>query len=260
MSLLRSAWICAVLLLAVSPLCRAQQRVVALIETNLPEATLYADTTQLGPASLGTFLIPVGTRELRLVPPGGTQWSIEPVVTAIEATPGDTLDVSLPFPYYYQIETIPFGASVTLETREGRIGIGETPLVYTAPAVLGGTISIEQKGYVIEKLKPGQEVWNRYVVTLKPLRVDEVTSAEVSWRPPRRRQRWIDYTAATLAVAAGALSVHYKFKADRLDDEYRETGDPALRPRIQSFDNRAGVALGAMQVGLGVLAVRFILK
>jgi len=260
MWLLRSGWICAVLLLTAGSVCRAQQRIVALIETNLPEATLYADTTHLGPASLGTFLIPRGTRELRLVPPGGKQWSIEPVVIALDAMPGDTLDVSLPFPYHYQIETIPFGASVALETRGGRMVLGETPLLYTAPEVLGGSFSLEQKGFAIEKLKPGREVWNRYVVTLKPIRTDEGTSAEVSWRPPPRRRRWIDYTAATLAVAAGALSVHYKFKADRLDDQYQDTGDPTLRPRIKSFDTRAGVALGAMQLGLGVLAVRLMLK
>ena len=61
-------------------------------------------------------------------------------------------------------------------------------------------------------------------------------------------------------MAAGAVSIHYKFKADRLNDQYQENGDPELRPEINSFDTRAAVSLGVMQVGLGVLAIRFILK
>ena len=63
-----------------------------------------------------------------------------------------------------------------------------------------------------------------------------------------------------MAVAAGAVSIHYKFKADRLNEQYEQTGDAALRPRIHDLDTRAGVALGVMQVGVGVLALRFILR
>ncbi len=239
---------------------QAQQRAVVLIETNYPEATVYADSVRLGPASLGTFLVPVETQQLRLVPPGGDAWSISPVEVAFRAEPGDTLDVELPFPYHYQIESIPYGAMAFLENIESRIALGRTPVLFESPDVLEGTFIIERQGYMPEELTPGNEVWNRYLLTLQPVRIEDVKTAEEDWRPPRKRRRWIDYTATVVAVTAGAAAVHYKFKADRLNDEYQLNGDPSLRPEIKSLDTRSGVALGVMQAGLGVLALRFVLK
>lgn len=260
MLFLRNTVLGAALLVLGAGLAQAQDRAVVLIDTNMPEAILYADSTRLGPASLGTFLVPTTTQRLRLVPPGGDAWSIAPVEAALDAAPGDTLAVPLPFPYHYQIETIPFGATAVLEHLDGRIDLGKTPVLYKAPDVLEGRFIIEHQGYLSEELTPGNEVWNRYLVTLQPLRVGEVVSAEQAWRPPPKRHRWIDYTAGAIAVIAGAVSIHHKFKADRLNDQYQQTGDPVLRPRINTLDTRAAVSLGVMQVGLGVLALRFILK
>ncbi len=240
--------------------CRAQERVIILVETNYPAATLYADSTRLGAAALGTFVVPAHTRRLRLVPLGGDAWSIAPIETPLQAEAGDTVDVHLAFPYHYQIETIPFGATAYLETLDGRAALGTTPVLYKSPDVVDGMFIVERQGYMTEELTPGNEVWNRYLVTLRPLRVDEVESPEMAWKPPPKRRRWIDYTAGAVAVAAGALSIHYKFKADRFNDRYQQTGDPELRPEINSLDTRAAVSLGVMQVGLGVLAIRFILK
>lgn len=260
MWLLRSLWALAVMTALGAGLCQAQQGVIVLLETNLSGAIVYGDSTRLGPASQGTFLVPVETRRLRLVPPGGNTWTIAPVAVPLTASAGDTLELRLPFPHHYQIETIPFGASVMLETLDGRTSLGETPVLYKSQRVPDGLFIVERRGSMPVSLTPGQEVWNRYVLTLDPVRIEEVQSAEVAWRPPQRRHVWIDYTAAAVAVAAGVVSIHYKFKADRINDRYLKSGDPDLRPRIEDLDTRAGVALGVMQVGVGVLALRFILK
>ena len=95
-----------------------------------------------------------------------------PMTAPFTATTGDTLELRLPFPYHYHIETIPYGASVFLETPEGRLPVGETPVLYKVPHVPGGPFIIERQGYMPEQLMPGQEVWNRYVLTLDPLRVE----------------------------------------------------------------------------------------
>ena len=176
--------------------CQAQQRVVVLIDTNYPDATLYADSTRIGPARLGTFLVPAHTRQLRLVPPGGDAWSIAPVEAMLNAAAGDTVAVALPFPYHYQIETVPFGAAAFLKTIDGRMPLGQTPALFKSPEVPDGTFIVERQGYMPEELTPGNEVWNRYLVTMQPLRVDEVESSEEAWRPPPKRRRWIDYSAA----------------------------------------------------------------
>ena len=257
---LRSFWTLVVVMGLGVGLSHAQQPVIVLLDTNLPGSIVYADSVRLGPASQGTFLVPEQTRQLRLIPPGGNTWTIAPVTTPFTASAGDTLELRLAFPFHYQIETIPYGASVFLDTPEGRLPVGETPVLYKVAHIPDSPFLIELQGYMPEQLMPGQEVWNRYVMTLDPVRVEEVQSAEMAWRPPRRRHLWIDYTAAALAVTAGAISIHYKFKADRLNDRYLQTGDPELRPRIEDLDTRAGIALGAMQVGVGVLALRFILR
>lgn len=238
----------------------AAQHVIVQLDTNLPTALVYADSTLIGAAATKTFRIPEHTRRLRLLPPREKNWSITPVSTALSPFSSDTLRVSLPFPYHYQVETVPYGASVVLKNQDGEQLLGDTPVLYKSTEVLTGTLIVEKQGYLTQEVATGAEVWNRYVLTLEPFHVDDVQSAERDWHPPRKRRRWIDYTAAVMAVTAGAISIHYKFKADRLNDEYTETGNPALRPRINALDDRAGIALGVMQAGLGVLAVRFILR
>lgn len=104
----------------------------------------------------------------------------------------------------------------------------------------------------------GRQVWNRQVVLLEPLTPPAATAAMHLVERPRRR--WIDAVALGTAVAAGAVAVHYKFKADRLYDDYLETTDPALRPQIKANDTRSAVALGVMQAGVAVFAVRLVFR
>jgi hypothetical protein len=63
-----------------------------------------------------------------------------------------------------------------------------------------------------------------------------------------------------VAALATGTAIYYKFEANRLYRDYERTGDPDLRPRIRSLDTRSAVALGVGQVGLGVFAVRLVLR
>lgn len=238
----------------------AAQPLYLQIDTNLPEAAVYADSVKVGTAAQALLTVPATTRTVRLVPPGRDTWSIPPEAVSIDAAPGDTLRLDLAFPYHHQVESIPFGATVYLETAEGWEPLGETPLVYTSAVPLDGRLVVEQPGYVVERLTPGTAVWNRYNITLSPSKELIPQAAEVEWRPPRKHRAWIDYVAVGTALAAGAAAVYYKFEADALYREYERTSDPALRPEIERFDRYSGVALGTMQVGLGVFAVRLVLR
>lgn len=117
---------------------------------------------------------------------------------------------------------------------------------------------MELAGFQSAQIEALPDVWNTYRIELGP---DEVQiGAGGGELATFRRRRWIDYCAAGLAVAGGVLSVHHKFKADRLDRQYSAEADPLLVPRIRRLDNRAALSLGAMQVGLGTLALRFIIR
>lgn len=230
------------------------------VGTNLPEAILFADSLRIGTVTSELAAVPASTDRLRLVPPDANTWSVPPVERQVELTAGDTVDVALHFPYYYRVESIPYDASVFLETGDALRRIGSTPLLYTSEAPLAKQLIIERPGYVMVRIEPGSEVWNRHVISLSPTDDLDPTAAQVQWKPPKKHRAWIDYAAIGTALAAGAVAVHYKFKADDLYDEYEQSGEPSLRPRIHHFDVRSGVALGVMQLGIGVFAIRLALR
>lgn len=238
---------------------RAQEHVTVHVQTNDPNAVVFADSLRLGRARLGVFRVPPSARMLRLIASGGDAWSVDPQVMPLTATDGDTVRVHLPFPYHYNIETLPFGVATYLVTNGVRKSLGKTPALFITHDAPTGVFVLEREGYRAAQITPGREIWNPYLVSMEPLDADMVDPIGRPVRPAHKH-RWIDYSAAVLAIAGGALAVHYKFKADRLDDQYRKTGDPVARPRIRTLDDRSAVSLGVMQAGLVVLAVRFVLK
>ena len=236
----------------------AQSQILLHVESNSPTAVVYADSVRLGLASAGPFRIPADTRAVRLRPGLMQNWSIAPLMVPLAPTPRDTLRLRMDFPFHHRLDTHPFGAQVFLVNGPARTSLGTTPMVHVTSHLSPGIFAIELEGYERVRLTPGDQIWNRYEVSLVPL-TEDIGSAQI-WDAPKRRRSWIDYAAATLGVAAGVAAVHYKFKADRLDDRYQETGDPTLRPRIARLDDYSGLALGVMQLNLGVLAIRFALR
>ncbi|MEX0822648.1 MAG: hypothetical protein WD021_10915 [Rhodothermales bacterium] len=238
----------------------AQDDIYVGVNTNYPQALVYADSLLIGSVPDGLVVVPGKTRALRLVPPDPDSWSVAPVSTPLDAEAGDTVEVQLDFLYHYRVESVPFGADVLLEDERERRRIGETPLLYRSPRPLSGKLLVRLDGYAVERVVPGQEIWNRHVVSMMPSDDLDPTAAQVSWTPPRRHRDWIDYAALGTAVAAGVLAVRYKFKADGLHATYHDTGDPRIRSDIQMYDTRSAVALGVMQAGIGVFAVRLALR
>ncbi len=235
-----------------------QTQPVIVLSTNWPEALVYADSVLLGPARYHIFRLPAGKRMLRVVPPEGDTWAIPARTVMLPDTTADTLQITVTFRYHYRIESVPSGARIFVRQSERQRFLGETPFWDAFEAPLQDTLYLVRPGYAPVALWPGQQVWNRHRVYLQPL---ETSVPEVQpGGPTVRRRRWITYAALGVAVAATAVSVHYKFQADRLYARYEETGDPALRPRIRALDLRAGIALGIAQLGLGVAAFRLIFR
>lgn len=248
-------------LVVLGPLAaHAQDSIYVRIDTNYPQAVLFADSVLIGAVSDQPVAVPAGSRLLRLSSPDQSTWSVAPVSVELEAETGDTLRVRLDFPYYYRIESIPFGADVFVEDGNRLQDIGETPVLYRSSQPLQGNLVIRKAGYTVERVAPGKEVWNRHVVNLNPSDDLDPGAAQVDWQPPTKHRAWIDYAALGSALVAGALAVQYKFKADDLYREYNDTGNPSLRSDIERYDMYAGVAFGTMQVGIGVFAVRLAIR
>ncbi len=252
-----SVWL---LISAGSPAGAQDAPVVVELQTNAPEAEVYIDGSLAGPASLRRFTAPPGARELKLVVGSGYSWSVPPLTRPIaRPSSGDTLRVSLDFPYYYRLESSPGNAYLVLRAGSGSRSLGRTPTTVESPAPLTGRIEFSLDGFKTESVTPGTEIWNLHSVDLVLSAAGE-DAGRLALSSPSSRKKWIDYVAVGTALAAGALAVHFKFKADRRYDRYQETGDPDLRPGIKRYDVYSGVALGVMQAGIGLFAIRLALR
>ncbi|MCH8276736.1 MAG: hypothetical protein IIA50_04245 [Bacteroidetes bacterium] len=228
------------------------------IETNRSDANVYADSLWLGKASAELFLIPDGTKEISLVPAAADAWAIPAIIRSvpIDWIRTDTIRLVMTFPYYYGLESIPSNASVYLSDGVRRTLLGETPVVYSTEDPQSGEFVFDRAGFLTRRIRPGSALWNRHLVALEP--VGSESASEVSLNVGSKRRRWIDYVAMGTAVTAGVLAIHFKTKANNRYAKYEQTGNPELRGAIHRLDVLSGVSLGAMQLGLGVFAVRLI--
>ncbi len=241
---------------------RAQQTgVAARITSNTTDATVFADSLALGRIGQQFFYIPAGARQIRLAPSFGESWSVEPVVVGMPPVSGDTLFLRLDFPHHYRLESTPYGAEAWIDDNGQARVVGKTPFTYVAETPVRSPITLRMDGFLPVEVRPDTSVWNRFSVALTPVDARSRAAAGGAVEGlPRRRYRWIDRAALGLAAASAAATVHYKFKADRRYDVYSAEGGEALKEEIRRYDTRAAIALGAMQVGVGVFTLRLALR
>jgi hypothetical protein len=230
-----------------------------IIETNLPGGIVYDGDVPLGPAEAGFFVLAPGTHRLTLREAEPEAWRPRMAEAEVEVVAGDVATVRLDVPYRYRIESFPYGAVVTLEGEEGVRRLGETPLDYESDGSLDGTLVVEKAGYAAAEQTPGEAADNRYSFVLRPLDFEAGTT-EVALHENKKPNHWIDVAAVGLALGAGALAVHYKFKGDDEYEAYARSGDPEQRDDFERYDTYSAIALGAMQVGIGVFAIRLVLR
>ena len=239
---------------------RAEAPGRVVVQSNLGDGLVYANEVLLGPAQDGPFALAPGPYVLRLVEPDREAWDAREAQTEVEVRAGETTDVRLDVPYRYRIESFPYGATVTLGEGDAAEVLGTTPLTLDAATPLDGDLVLTMPGHGTARQPAGDAADNAYSFVLKPLDAEHENVAEIGWRERKRPNTWIDVAAVGLALTAGAVAVYYKFEGDALYDQYVETGDPALRPEFERYDTYSAVALGAMQVGIGVFAVRLVLR
>lgn len=228
------------------------------LTSNLDEGLVFVDSVLVGVARQRHFRVSTDAKLVHVTVPRLGSWSVTPLRYELPADRSpervDTVVTRLDFPYYYRLNSNPPGAAVRFSGASSTAGV--TPLVVERSEPLSGEVSFSRAGFEEALWQPGVSVWNSYTAELRP---SNGMSSPVASVAPQRKRRWIDALALGVAGGAAAVAVHYKFKADRRYEVYEENGDPSLRPEIRRLDIRSGVALGVMQVGLGVFAVRMVL-
>lgn len=179
---------------------------------------------------------------------------------------GDSVRIRLDLPRRLRIETLPIRAEVSRVDADGTEAVlGTAPLTVDVGPDEDLTLVARLGGY--DPARATVEAVGEDAVVLM-LRPHPETDTEVALLPTERStagRTLVDLGIGAAALAAGAAAIHLKFRADGVDDRYRsegspEFGDEALRQEAIRLDRLSAVALGAMQVGVGVLAVRFVLR
>ncbi|MEO1074594.1 MAG: hypothetical protein AAFX41_01370 [Bacteroidota bacterium] len=234
------------------------------VETNAPEATFFVNGRHVMLTDDGVLEVAPGTIMVLALVGEPDTWDARRASATVDVSAGTTVVAKLDLPIRYRINSVPYGATVVHEAPDGtQTQLGATPLSIDRPVRLDGTLHLDKDGYASQQLAPGSEFTNEQSVLLRPLRAED--GAEVIGLMEARPNRWIDVAAGALALAGGATAVYFKLRADDVDDRYRdpgspERGDPALRDEAARLDTYSAVGLGAMQVGLGVIAVRLVLR
>ncbi len=191
-------------------------------------------------------------------------WDPRRADRTVAVAAGDSVTVVLALPVRLRVETLPIRATVVRETASGRDTLGTSPLTVetdgAAPVVLVASLD----GY--EPVRQTVAPYAEAVTLVLPLGDDATPQAALL--PTQRStlgRTLVDVGIGAAALAAGAVAVHYKFRADAIDDRYRtegtaDFGDETLRDEALRLDRYSAAALGAMQVGVGVLALRFVLR
>ena len=232
---------------------------VVLVDGRVVDAVPRGDDQVVGPLA-------VGAKAVAVWPDGLEEWNGREVQVRVSVSAADTVRVRPDIPARLIVTSVPYGATVELEAGGTKRVLGATPLTLDAESPLAGTLVITQEGFSPVRVEANGAVTERHAVLLRPVDADDDAPGVYTYgeaRVPGRR--WIDYAAAGLAVAGAATAIYYKFEADALDDQYRDQSDarysdPVLLDEARRLDGISLVGLGAMQLGVGVLAVRFVLR
>ena len=184
-------------------------------------------------------------------------------------TQPDTVSVALTLPLRYRVESLPLGASVSLEQANGTTReLGIAPLTIDLPTETVGALVGRMTGHAEARLDLTVARATPTALLILPTLGGDPDALPVTLLPTERSQRariWTDLAIGAATLAAGAVAVYYKSEADAIDDAYRNPmnaarGSDALRDEAARLDRRSLVALGLMQAGVGVLAIRFVLR
>lgn len=234
------------------------------VRTNAEEGIVLIDGREMGAASESPFVVEPGQHRITIQLHGKDGWASRQRDILVSVETGQHQVVHLDLPIRYRIEAFPSEAEVVLTTDGEERYLGKVPVTLEERGALPGSFQVRLDGYEIATVEPGDSLLNRYTVLLNPLSRG-TTEEDVHWTSPSKPNRWIDYAAAGVALASAGVAIYYKFEADSFDDRYRdpaspERGNPALREEAERFDRYSLVSLGAMQLAVGFLGIRFILR
>ncbi|MEM0963488.1 MAG: hypothetical protein AAGK21_13235, partial [Bacteroidota bacterium] len=160
-------------------------------------------------------------------------WNPRRSSESVEVSAGDSLVVRLELPRRLRVETLPIRARIVREHSDGRRDtLGTAPLTVDVPTDEEIILIADLEGYQRARQRVSVEAPLATLILMP----EPGASPESALLPTERstaRRTLVDLGIGAAALAAGAVAVHFKFRADSVDDRYRsetspERGDEAL--------------------------------
>lgn len=203
-----------------------------------------------------------GARQLALVESG--VWNPRRSVTETAVVAGDSVTVEMALPYRVRVETMPIRAVIVRTHADGiQETLGTAPLTLDLAPGERAQLAATLDGYLPATVEArGPEP---VTILLTPAPGSQPDVALLPTERSTASRTLIDVGIGAATLVAGAVAVHYKFRADAVDDRYRgldpvDRGDEDLRQEALRLDRFSAAALVGMQVGVGALALRFVLR
>lgn len=231
------------------------------LQVAAPAGEVWVDGAEQGEVNEWIAVEP-GTRRVALVEAG--VWNPRRSESEARIVAGDSVRVDLVLPYRVRVETMPIRAVIVRTFPDGRQEtLGTAPLTFD----LAPGERADLRATLTDYLPATAEAEGPGPVTLL-MTPAPGAQPDVALLPTERStasRTWVDVGIGAAALAAGAVAVHFKFRADAIDDRYRGTdpvdrGDESLRQEALRLDRLSAAALMGMQVGVGALAIRFVLR
>lgn len=219
------------------------------IDSEIKGALVYLDSMLIGSTPISNFKVRVGTYTLKVKNPEPTDWLEQDVVQKIEIKENDTLNLFITFEKFIKINSIPFSADILL----GDSIIGTTPSIFKMKDLLGKKIKIVKKGYnEVEILVDGKT--QRVEVNLSPK-----NGAETELRTEPKNKLNMVLPVAGISLTSGIISIYFKTQADKLYNEYLQSGDAGKLNTVKTYDKIAGVALVIFEL-TAIFAIYLLMK
>lgn len=229
------------------------------VNSNLKDASVYLDTTNLGKIPVVDYSVLKGSYMLKIINGDTRSWNSENYSKEITLTGDTAIDIN--FEHYYSINSSPFNAKVY---KSGFL-LGLTPLRIYFPAPLSESITLKKRNYKDKVISPADfSSSNDINVTLEPqgkVITDNPVFRDRQTNFKSERNFWAIGSFAAGVLASAYTTISFKNTANDAYDRYLENNNQADLNISNKNDVYSTISLVVMQAAMaGLIYFLFIDK
>ncbi|MCK5572205.1 MAG: PEGA domain-containing protein [Bacteroidetes bacterium] len=227
------------------------------VTTNIDSARLFIDSTFAGYTPTTVDTLSPGTYTLRLVHPEVTSWLTSNVTDTVTLSPGEARNLRYTLQEWYYLNSIPSGADIYINDSLA----GATPMVLNALLLTpGASVSLTKEGY--DPAVAGPTEFQRGSLILPLTRIagtEPLNGSIIMQQMPVSSNALRLHVAGYSTLLFGAMTAYLRIRADKANEQFFRTQNPAYLSRRDRLDSQAIAAILITQISLG-LFIYFLLS